>query len=42
MAFRSDTGFLADERNPGGRKVINDIHYYHKRAIKAVQSTVAK
>jgi hypothetical protein len=41
LAFKSDAGFLAVERNPGGRKSINGIHQ-HKKSDKAVQSTVAK
>ena len=39
--LRSQAKFLvADDRNPGGRKLINDHQVMHRQAISAVKSVV--
>ena len=39
---KTEAGFFADDRNPGGRKIITDIHLKHRQAVRSVQSEVAK
>lgn len=35
-------GFILDDRNPGGRKYISDVHLHHKKALSQTESEIIK